>query len=66
MMDVLKETLGKRRKDETFERTLGKIVRRRKLPFEFYRNTMDAVREAAGKGETPEKAAEKLCSQKAE
>ncbi len=64
MKDVLTETLRRRSKDETFERTLGKVVRTRKLPFDFYMNTVYAVRKNMKKGETLEKAAEILCSQK--
>ena len=66
MREVLREALGRRRDDETFERTLGKVVRKRQLPFEFYRNTMDAVRTAMKKGETPETAAETLCSRESD
>ena len=39
---------------------------KRKLTFEFYRNTMDAVRSASKKGETPEEAARALCSKELE
>jgi hypothetical protein len=64
MKNVLTETLRRRRKDETFERTLGKVVRTRKLPFDFYMDVIDAVRKNMKKGETLDKAAEILCSQK--
>lgn len=66
MREVLREALDRRRSDETFERTLGKVVRKRKLTFEFYRNTMDAVRSASKKGGTPEEAARALCSKELE
>ncbi len=66
LMDVLSETMERRRKDETFERTLGKVLRRRKLPFSAYIDLMSFLRSEMQKGLTADDAARSLCSEYAE
>jgi hypothetical protein len=62
MIDILSETLRRRRKDETFERTLGKVLRGRKLPYSTYIGLMSVIRGEMRKGLTADDAARSLCS----
>ncbi len=70
-MEVRKEirsaiaaALASRRKDETFERGLGKVIRRRKLPFSDYVAAMGLVREMAySEGISLDEAASRLVSE---
>ncbi|MBX8631934.1 MAG: hypothetical protein KIY12_07165 [Thermoplasmata archaeon] len=61
---IIEETLRRRRKDESFERTLGKVLRRRKLSFDEYISIMAVLRERMRHGLNADEAARLLCSEK--
>lgn len=66
-IDALRQALEKQRKGESFERALGKAMRRMKLSYEDYIKTIGAVRERARKMRTGvEEAAKSLLEEKEE
>jgi hypothetical protein len=47
--ECLAEAIEKRRKEDDFEQSLSRALRRREQPYETYIHLMGMVREAAGK-----------------
>ena len=47
---AIEATLNNRRKDETFERALGKSIRKRRLSFSDYVGAISGIRERAKRG----------------
>lgn len=61
---AIASALSARRKDETFERTFGKVVRKRHLPFADYIEAMGMIRERSRSDHvTLEEAASLLASE---
>lgn len=67
VVSAISATLENRRKDETFERALGKAIRRKRLPFTDYVEVIGMIRERARKDRTSlEEAAADLMSENTE
>lgn len=67
VVSAISASLENRRKDETFERALGKAIRRKRLPFTDYVEVIGMIRERARKDRTSlEEAAADLMSENTE
>ncbi len=59
--EAVREALSQQRKDQPFEQSLGRAMRRVGLDFDAYVRVMSEIRDAARKGKTPvERAAKEM------